>query len=323
MKNIFRILDQLKLDEQELRLVHFFKEEEKNPLAIAKILEKKGYINESCELLATFLKKDPKNKSIRAAYGKDLFNKGLIRDTAYVLSGDAELVFENLLACLLLFQAFVLLEEEAKSIKTCLIIEKNHKHSERTAKTANVLKNYGISKAKEILIEELESIGIEPILGPLSYAKQMVDFSDDKKIFKKEYVSDMHFTADSIKNDIIINDYKRLTLATIFSSKTDTFLSDDDATVMAQTYENQGQYEQSLRIFKDLFKKNQKSIYLKNKLQDLSKLILKQKTEDMSIDPVISEKIEALEKVDYKIDYLQSLLNKIESPPCQQSPSKF
>lgn len=310
MRNIFVLLEEIKLNNHEKEIYNLFKQKQQNPLPLAEILLGKGYISEACELLAWGIKRFPKIAGIRVAYARELFKQGIIHDSWALLSDSPISLSDNLLANRILLQTAILLGHENTAIKIAQSLDINRQHNTITKELVTILKLQGLHQAKIYLLNDLRQQGIVPILPTNDLAFRQ---NNNSPINEPQKSSDDHLeTLLSMLNDE--NDFDQfqvIPIGEIFNPNEQQIASIPagmDTLTMAKIYEDQGHFSQALSVYRRLLNKSPGNEFLRNQVSKMAQKLTEQKRDDLLIDPEIVSKMEAIETLDKQIDTLESFL---------------
>ena len=298
MKNLFPILDSLSLSETEQGLVDRFKERLEGPLYVAKILAKHGLVRESCELLAWGVRANPQNTALRVAYAEQLFRRGLIQDCWDALQRDKSSLRDNLRAKHLRLQSAVLLDMECQAEEIASSLTHLDQHSPHTKSIAQRLTEHGLVPCRRFLIEELVRQGVSPILASAN---------SKAAASRPTHQPDADETASFAGFQVIpLTEVLKPTRLNDGGP-----LLEEGSHGIAQVYEQQQNFQQALATYRKLLREAPGDNYLRSKVRELALKLSEQTQTDLRVDPEIADRMESIDKIDQKIEYLQTLLKAI------------
>jgi hypothetical protein len=129
--------------------------------------------------------------------------------------------------------------------------------------------------------------------------------------------SSAYLKSDAFKDDTTLAGFHVVMLNEIFSpgdsigEKIDGSGIELDSTTLAEIYIRQHHYGKALEIYRRLLRMTPGSDLLRNKVSELVKLDREQKDTDLSVDPVIVDRMESLEIVDRQMRFLNNLLSRL------------
>ncbi|MDA9951223.1 tetratricopeptide repeat protein [Oligoflexaceae bacterium] len=284
-------------------------------LPVADILRSHNRVEESLELLANGLDTHPNFSVARVVLSRELFQRGMVANAWQVLLDSPSSLGDNVLAQKLRFKLSILLSRVSDFKVTRDHMQSYRMLDDECQKLSDLVAVSGISRAKDQLIQDLRSKGIEPVLPETG---ELLSSQDDGSATLEEEQKDdaesVHIAAPSE-----IEGYYVIPLSEIFSesgaevakgsSNPDDF--ELDSTTLAEIYCKQGHFSKALSMYKRLMRLSPKNDFLRNKVRETSTLVKEQKEKDTSVDPVMADQMEQVEILDRHLKFYSDVLDKL------------
>jgi methyl coenzyme M reductase subunit C-like uncharacterized protein (methanogenesis marker protein 7) len=84
-----------------------------------------------------------------------------------------------------------------------------------------------------------------------------------------------------------------------------------DSSTLADIYMKQGHYPKALAMYRRLLRLTPHDDKLKRRVTELTRLAQDQRAHDMSIDPVVVDHMEQIERIDRQIRFLNDMLERL------------
>jgi pentatricopeptide repeat protein len=222
---------------------------------------------------------------------------------------------DNVLAQKLKLKLAILLERVPEFRVTREHMQSYRMLDDETNKLSDLVSLSGIERAKDTLIQDLRSRGIEPVI-PERNERQPGE--DNGSASPEE---DERFDAESVHvgSPSEIEGYHVVPLNEIFSDSGELGSGkfdqgtpyELDSTTLAEIYCKQGHYSKALEMYKRLMRMSPNNDFLKNKVRELSRQVKEQKEQDLNVDPVMADQMEQIEILDRQMKFYSNILNKL------------
>lgn len=311
------MLESLDLTKTERSVLERYKgdPEGRSFLPVSDILRTHNRIEESLELLAAGLEKHPSFTVARVVLARELFNRGMVANAWQTLIDSPNALSDNALAQKLRIKLTILLEKTADFRAT-----RDHMQSFRMmdtyiSKLADTVALSGMARAKDMLIQDLRSKGVDPVLPETSGDAQNDSGIEPVSRDEELDVQSVHIGAPSE-----IEGYHVVPLNEIFGDGQDggdqklrqNEPFELDSTTMADIYTKQEHYSKALAMYKRLLRMTPNNDFLKNKVRELAQLEKDQKEKDLNVDPVMADQMEQIEILDKQYKFYEKILDRLD-----------
>ena len=322
------LLSNLPLSKTERESVKRFSEDPagRGFLPVADILRAYRFVDESLELLTQGVENHPQFTVARVILVRELLSKGLVGEAWQVLDQSAESLRDNVLAQKLRLKLTILLSDEPAAKATNQHLKLQQMHDLETKKLGEILDISGLAAAKAKLVKDFADRGTELVVPAVQpQVAAAVSMAPDSvtptavapKMSSVLGESSAYLKSDAFKDDTTLAGFHVVMLNEIFSpgdsigEKIDGSGIELDSTTLAEIYIRQHHYGKALEIYRRLLRMTPGSDLLRNKVSELVKLDREQKDTDLSVDPVIVDRMESLEIVDRQMRFLNNLLSRL------------
>jgi tetratricopeptide (TPR) repeat protein len=280
-------------------------------LPVSDILRAHKLHDESLELLSQGVERHPTFTVARVVLARELFHKGLINEAWSVLEDSPVPLRENVLAQKLRFKIAILFSKQETARKTRDYLAQHQLLDVELKRLSDQMETSGFETVRQELIGQFRSQGIELLL------EDDVDAdSEDNEIQlldPKVAPFDVQVFGESFEN---LAGFHVIPLKEVFrpgESAPGGELGgiELDSTTLAEIYEKQGHYGKSLAIYRRLLRLTPQNSMLQRKVSVLAKLDREQADVDLTIDPALADRMEAVEIIDRQIAFMNDLLARL------------
>lgn len=340
LESWLRILQELPLSKSEKELTARFAvdPEGRGFLSIAEVLKTHQAHEESLELLSEGIARHPDYSVARVVLARELYNRGLIQQSLKTLDEAPKPLKDNLLAQKIRFKALILLNQGDASRAIHLQLKTSPHMDEETKDLLRSFETLGPAIVRDQILKDfaskgfpldLDQTGLDDTIDqslPLGQTHpnhtnplgDLNQFSSTEMGHDKTNLISAFFNAEDILEDQNILGFQVIPLYEIFHPDQSTHLPTSavahqlDSATLADIYTKQGLFTKALEVYKRLLRVTPGNDFIKRRIAELSRLEQGQKSEDLTIDPEVVDRMEALSVIDKKVEFYEGLLHKID-----------
>ncbi len=333
LESWLRILQELPLSKSEKELATRFAAdpEGRGFLTIAEVLKTHQAHDECLELLTEGLGRHPDYSVARVVLGRELYNRGLVQECLKTLEEAPKPLKDNLLAQKLRFKALLYLNRSDAARGVVIQLKAAAHIDEETKDLIRSFETLGIGIVRDQLIKEFAAKGLhlDGVETPLDHPSQEPSEIRQPEIQPqtarpsplspdKENLVSPYFSAEEVLEDPNILGFQVMPLYEIFHPDQSSSVVANvtphqlDSATLADIYTKQGHFTKALEVYKRLLRVTPGHDLIKRRIAELIRLEQAQKSQDLTIDPELVDRMEALTIIDKKVEFLEGLIQKID-----------
>jgi tetratricopeptide (TPR) repeat protein len=310
------ILDKLPLSRTERAVVKRFEgdPEGRTFLPVADILRSHKMIDEAIEILTQGVARHPAFTIARVVLARELLAKGLVTESWRTLEHSPTALRDNLLAQKLRFKLAILLDSLDHAQATLQQLQMSNSVDSESRALADLIALGGITRARERLIADIKRRGGTVVLpeGNFLPTPEALPEAPPPSVgdpFDSSHASEI--------NEREIAGFHVMPLTDVFepgdmaSTETTAGGVELDSSTLADIYMKQGHYPKALAMYRRLLRLTPHDDKLKRRVTELTRLAQDQRAHDMSIDPVVVDHMEQIERIDRQIRFLNDMLERL------------
>ncbi len=294
-------------------------------LALSDVLKAHKLYDEALELLSEGVSRHPNYVVARVALARDLLARGLI-DASWQSLEEAPLeARSNALSHKIRLKLALLRQDSAAVEKATESLKLESSLDQETRGLLDLIRVSGSEAARKALMREFSDRGINLSLEVKANDENphILPPKPTLKRDARQSATGVYFHIDDEK-EALLRGFHVVPLSEIFQPS-DVAPSSDarrgradasielDTVTMAELYERQGHFGKALEVYRRLLRVAPNQEHLRRKVGELTKLEREQKDQDLSIDPALVDRLEAIEIIDRQAKFYESLLAKMES----------
>jgi tetratricopeptide (TPR) repeat protein len=334
LESWLRILQELPLSKSEKELAARFAAdpEGRGFLTIAEVLKTHQAHDECLELLTEGLGRHTDYNVARVVLARELYTRGLVQECLKTLEEAPKPLKDNLLAQKLRFKSFLYLNRSDAARGVVIQLKAAAHLDEETKDLIRSFETLGIGIVRDQLIKDFASKGLhlfDGIESPSDHVGEEPSDSQQPAVEtrttrpsslsqSKENLVSAYFSAEDVLDDLQILGFQVMPLYEIFHPDQSSSIVSNatphqlDSATLADIYTKQGHFSKALEVYKRLLRVTPGHDLIKRKIAELSRLEQAQKSQDLTIDPELVDRMEALTIIDKKVEFLEGLIQKID-----------
>jgi hypothetical protein len=309
------VLESLPLTRTEREVVKRFEADPdgRSFLPVSDILRSHKLQDESLELLSQGVERHPTFTVARVVLARELFHKGLISEAWAVLEDSPVPLRENVLAQKLRFKIAILFNRQDTARKTRDYLAQHQLLDVELKRLSDQMETTGFETVRQELIAQFRSQGTELLLEDDRDGSQEGDDAGVQLLEPKVAPFDVQIFGEGFEN---LAGFHVVPLKEVFRPGESTPGGEIggvelDSTTLAEIYEKQSHYSKSLAIYRRLLRLTPHNSMLQRKVSVLAKLDREQADVDLTIDPALADRMEAVEIIDRQIAFMNDLLTRL------------
>ncbi len=292
-------------------------------LPVADILRAHRLLDESLELLLQGVDRHPQFAVARVVLVRELLQKGMVAEAWRALEDSPVSLRDNLLAQKLRFRLALLLGYEPVLRTTVEHLKEQQMLDADTKRLADLFEVTGIDKARAALVEDFDSRGTVLVLPPppdlfavpvpagaaagagASAATEAASQEDQELEDEEGALASFHV----VPLDEIFRPGDDAAGPRLRSGQGDGV--ELDSTTLADIYARQGHYAKALAVYRRMLRLTPNNDLLRRKVGELSKLDRDQRDVDLTVDPLLVDRMEHVEVIDRQMRFFNDLLSRL------------
>lgn len=312
------LFSDLSLSRQEKEVVERFN---LNPaglgfLPLVEILKNHKLVDEAIELLTWGVERHPHYPAARVLLAKELYLRGMVQESYNKLQVTHLPLGDNVLAQNLLLKGAILLGYESSARGILQHMKRQQMLDGENRNLGNTFEIEGLGKARAKIIAEFKRADINPLLPSTA--------ADESQLSQQAAISDLAAPAlasqMTISKDFLadqkLGHFHVVPLAEIFQpgdgqghNQLALGGMELDTPTLAEIYAKQGHYSKSLAVYRRLLKISPHNEYLRKMVTQTAKMEQEQRQNDLTVDPALVDKMEAVELLDRKMRLYTHMLD--------------